>query len=133
LRLIAGYRWLDLLSLGCAVAISDLDPAAVSNPAFWAMGPPWSLKTGQCHWRDQLGGFASAARVRAAIFFSSALALHADQARHAGNASLAGIGGLRRLTLIEGLADGLREEHDQAAESKPTFAGCHRSGQKLAG
>ena len=40
-----------------------------------------------------------------------------------GNASLVGIAGHRRLTLIEGLADGLREEHDEAAEPKPTFAG----------
>ncbi len=37
------------------------------------------------------------------------------------------------LTPIEGLADGLREEHDEAAESKPTFTGCHQSGQTLAG
>ena len=67
------------------------------------------------------------------FFFSFALALHADEARHAGNTSLAGIGGLLRLTLIEGLADGFGEKHDEGAESKPTFAGGHRSGQKLAG
>jgi hypothetical protein len=27
------------------------------------------------------------------------------------------------------LADGLREEHDEAAEPQPTFASCHLSGQ----
>jgi hypothetical protein len=67
------------------------------------------------------------------FFFSFALALHADSARLASNASLAGIGGLQHLTLIEELSDSLFEEHDEVAEPKPTFAGCHRSGQKLAG
>jgi len=52
---------------------------------------------------------------------------------YAGNASLAGVGPLRRLTLIAALADGLREEHDEAAEPKLTFAGCDQSGQKMAG
>jgi hypothetical protein len=31
-------------------------------------------------------------------------------------------------TLTKGPADGLREEHDEAAEPKPRFAGCHQSG-----
>jgi hypothetical protein len=66
-------------------------------------------------------------------FFSFALALHADEAPHAGNASLAGIGGPPRLRLIEVLADGLREEHDEAVEPKPAFTGNLRSGRKLAG
>ena len=39
----------------------------------------------------------------------------ADETRSAGYVSLAGIGGLRRL--IEGLAGGLRKEHDEGAES----------------
>ena len=50
------------------------------------------------------------------FFFSFAHVLHADEARHAENLSLAGIGGLRRLTLMEGLAGGLLEEHDEAVE-----------------
>jgi len=92
-----------------------------------------SLKTGQWNWRDQLAASLPQREFGLSFFFSFALDLHADEVRHAGKASLAGIGGLRRLTLIEGLADGLREEHAEAAEPKPTFAGCHRSGQRLAG
>jgi hypothetical protein len=75
-----------------------------------------SLKTGQWHWPDQLAASLPQRGFGMSFFFSFALALHADEARHAGNASLADIGGLRRLTLIEGLADGLCEEHDEAAE-----------------
>jgi hypothetical protein len=65
--------------------------------------------------------------------FSFALALEADEAWHAGNASLAGIEGLRHLALIGSLADGLREEHDEAVEPKPAFTGYQRTGQRLAG
>ena len=72
-----------------------------------------SLKTGQWHWRDQLAASLPPGGFGWSFFFSFALALHADEARYAGNASLAGIGGLRRLTLFEGLADRLREEHDE--------------------
>jgi hypothetical protein len=48
-------------------------------------------------------------------FFFLLFDLHADEAQHAGSASLAGIEGLLRFRLIEGLADRLREEHDEAA------------------
>jgi hypothetical protein len=67
------------------------------------------------------------------LSFRSVFALQADEALHAGNASLAGIGGLPRLTLAEVLADGLRQEHDEAVEPKPAFTGHQRSGQRLAG
>jgi hypothetical protein len=54
-------------------------------------------------------------------FFFLLFDLHVDEAQHAGSASLAGIEGLLRFRLIEGLADRLREEHDEAAEPKPTL------------
>jgi hypothetical protein len=65
------------------------------------------------------------ARLGLSFSISFAFALHANEARHAGNASLAGIEGLRRLALIGWLADGLREEHDEAVDSKPAFTGGH--------
>ena len=64
-----------------------------------------SLKTGQWHWRDQLAASPPQRGLGLSFFFSFTLALYADEARHAGNASLAGLGGLRPLTLIEGLAE----------------------------
>jgi hypothetical protein len=92
-----------------------------------------SLNTGQWHRRDQLVASLPQRGFGLSFFFSFGLDLHADEARHAANASLADIGRLRRLALIEGLAEGLREEHDEAAEPKRTFAGCHQSAQKMAG
>jgi len=56
-----------------------------------------------------------------------------DDARHAGNASPVGIKGLSRLTLFDGLAHGLCEEHDEASEPKAAFAGSYWIGQKMAG
>jgi hypothetical protein len=50
-----------------------------------------SLNTGQCHWRDQLAPSLPQSGLKLPFFFSFALALHADEARYAGNASLAGI------------------------------------------
>ena len=55
----------------------------------------------------------------------------ADETRHAGNPSLVGIGGPRRRMLIEGLAGGFREEHDEAGEPKlasPALTGAGRDG-----
>jgi hypothetical protein len=114
-------------------ARAEFVPSRAPNRPLSAIGPPSSLKTGQWQWRDQQAASLPQRGFGLSFFFSLALALHADEARYAGNASLAGIGGLQRLTLFEGLADDLREEHDEAAEPKPTFAGCHQSGQKMAG
>jgi hypothetical protein len=76
-------------------------------------------------------GFASAFRIWAVIFFSSALALHANDARKAVNPSLAGIGDLLILRSSKGLRTASANSMMRAA--KPTFTGRHRSGQKLAG
>ena len=59
--------------------------------AFGDLTPDWSLNTGQCHWRDQLAPSLPQSGLKLPFFFSFALALHADEARYAGNASLAGI------------------------------------------
>jgi hypothetical protein len=80
------------------------------------------------------GGFAPAERVWAVIFpFVRSCLTCGRSAATPETLCWPAIGDLRRLTLIEGLADGLREEHDEAAEPKPTFVGSHRSVQKLAG
>lgn len=76
-------------------------------------------------------GFASALRIWAVIFFSSALALHANDARKAVNPSLAGIGDLLILRSSKGLRTA--SANSMMRRAKPTFTGCHRSGQKLAG
>src|SRR6476619_2386512 len=98
-----------------------------------SVNPPLSLKTGQWHWRDQLGGLRSRSAGWASFFISFALAFHAGRRATRVNASLVGIGGLRRLTFIKGLADSLYQEHDEAAEPKAAFADSHGSEQKMAG
>ena len=89
-----------------------------------------SLETGRWHWRDQLAASLPRSGLGRSFSFRSLLPHVRTKRGNARNASLAGIGG--STALIEWLADGLREEHDEAAEPKTASAGCYGSEQKMA-